>query len=122
MINATIEQIIANIALYIGYVGILIVIYGSVGSFLKFLYYLPSGHPEREFSQIRHYLMLYLTVGLDFLIAKDVILTLAIEREGYAGLIQLLLIVSIRIILSYFIHMEETFLHKFKSTRKPQKK
>lgn len=121
MFYTQLEMYIQIVALWIGYVGVAIVMYGAVGSLFKFLYYLPSGHPEREFSQLRHYLMLYLTVGLDFLIAKDIILTLAIEREAYMELVQLLLIVSVRIILSYFIHMEESFLHKFKSSRKPLK-
>ena len=116
-----IEEYIRIIATWIAYIGVFMVVIGALGSFLKFLYYIPTGHPEREFSELRHYLMLYLTVGLDFLIAKDIIVTLSIEREGYTGLIQLLIIVVIRIFLSYFIHMEETFLHKFKSQRTPKK-
>ncbi|MBU0981598.1 DUF1622 domain-containing protein [Patescibacteria group bacterium] len=121
MFYDTLEQYIALIALWIGYVGIAIVLFGVLGSVFKFLYYLPSGHSEEGFARMRHFLMLYLTISLDFLIAKDIILTLSIEREGYIGLVQLLLLVTVRIFLSYFIHMEESFLDKFKSTRKPRK-
>jgi len=113
---------IEKIALGVAYIGVFIVLLGVLGTFFKFLYYLPSGHPEREFSEIRHFMMLYLTLGLDFLIAKDIMLTLLIERgEGYTELFQLLIIIAIRIILSYFIHMEDSFLQKFKSERKPKK-
>lgn len=117
MINAYIE----TISLWIGYLGVAIVVFGSLMTLVKYVLALPKGARDETFAELRHYLMMHLSVGLDFLIAKDVILTLSLENGSYHNLIQLGIVIAVRIVLSYFIHLEEGVLHTLLPMKKKKK-
>lgn len=105
---------IAELASWIAYVGVAIVLLGVMVTLYRFAAFLATGFDDEKALMLRHSLMLFLSIGLDFLIAKDIIVTLSLEQSDYYGLIQLGVIILIRILLSYFVYLEEKVIHLYK--------
>jgi uncharacterized membrane protein len=116
------ELMIQNLGDWIAMMGIFIVILGVVVTVVRFVKYLFTGFSEERSAKLRHSLMIYLSLGLDFLIAKDVIVTLALDSGDIPGLIQLGAVIVIRILLSFFVHLEEKVLHRVQSENGPKSK
>lgn len=93
----------------ISYVVLFTIALGATVTLVRLLVYLVSGFNQEKAAHARQSFMIYLSIALDFLIAKDILLTLGLNEneEGYSGVIRLLVVISIRVLLSYFIHFEE---------------
>lgn len=102
-----IETYISELGMWIAYTGVAVVLLGVIVTLVRLLIFLFTGLNDERAALLRHSLMIYLSLGLDFLIAKDVIVTLSLEQGDYEGLIQLGVIILIRILLSFFVHFEE---------------
>lgn len=111
LIRAYMDIYIEILGQYIAFAGAAIVLLGVVITLVRFVIFLATGLSDERTARIRHSLMIYLSLGLDFLIAKDVIVTLSLERGDYESLIQLGIIIVIRILLSVFVHLEEKEIH-----------
>jgi uncharacterized membrane protein len=106
----------------IAYIGVFVVLIGVLITIGRLIHFFATGFNEEYSKKLRHALMVYLSLGLDFLIAKDVILTLLLEEGDYRSIIQLAVVIVIRILLSYFVHLEEGSLHGFVPAKKVKKK
>jgi uncharacterized membrane protein len=101
-------KIMDLISLGVGIVGILIVIWGVILTIVEFVrleFMRARGSficKKREY--IRHHLGQYLLLGLEFLIAADIIHT--IFKPDLQSLIILGAIVGIRTVISYFLNRE----------------
>jgi uncharacterized membrane protein len=88
-------------SLVVGLLGTLVILFGVVRALLLFcrseIHCAPDGGPERQ--RLRHLLGYYLLVGLEFLIAADIIDTLM--KPQVDELLTLGLIVVIRTVISY---------------------
>lgn len=119
------QEIIQHIGGWIAYIGVVVVLLGVLITIGRLIHYVVTGFDEFKAASLRHSLMIYLSLGLDFLIAKDVIVTLSLESGDYQAILQLAVVILIRILLSYFVHLEEKALHRMglKSVpKKPRKK
>jgi uncharacterized membrane protein len=119
-----IEELIILIADWISYTGVFIVILGVMVTLFKLLHYVFTGLDEENTAKLRHSLMIYLSLGLDFLIAKDVIITLSLEHGDINSFLTLGLVILIRMMLSVFVHLEDKELHIIDKRQKktPKKK
>jgi len=108
-----VQEIIYIIANIIGYLAGLIVLYGIIISLYHFI---------RSFKDKKHYplddvrirLGRHLILALEFLIGRDIILTLG--QPSYEVLGLLAFTIAIRVTLSYFLHRE---LHELKKRGQP---
>jgi uncharacterized membrane protein len=106
--NDVMMKIIDWIALSVGIAGVVIVIWGVVlaaTEFVKLEYLHIRGRfvcKKREYT--RHHLGQYLLLGLEFLIAADIIHT--VFKPNLQSLIILGAIVGIRTVISYFLNKE----------------
>lgn len=105
----------------IGIVGVAVIVYGVVRMLLKFLRMEiipgPRGRTSISREALRHHLGSYLLLGLEFLIAADIILT--ITHPTLEDMAVLGSIVIIRTVISYFLdhEMADThYLHKSSSS------
>lgn len=89
------------IVLFAGFIGILVI---SIG-IAKALYYLIR---NRSFWEIRIILVKHILLGLDFLIARDIIETIILKSDKslWVDLATLALIIIIRVIFSHFAEKE----------------
>ena len=101
-------QIVEYIAWGIGFIGILVIVYGSIISAIKFLKIEQkriNGKISLKDSDIlRLTLGTYLLLGLEFLIAADIIRTIlkpSLEEVAILGAI-----VVIRTVINYFLDIE----------------
>ncbi|MFT7183808.1 MAG: putative membrane protein [Oceanicoccus sp.] len=119
-----IENYIIIVGDWISYTGVLIVILGVFVTLFKLLHYVFTGLNDENTARLRHSLMIYLSLGLDFLIAKDVIITLSLEQGDVNNFLTLGLVILIRMMLSIFVHLEDKELHiiSMRSKKKPKKK
>ena len=93
----------------IGLIAFLIIIWGVIKSVIKFIkVYFLKHSPEKQslnlLSSVRYDLGYHLLIALEFLIAADIIRTIikpTLEELGILGAI-----VTIRVVLSYFLHKE----------------
>lgn len=115
----TLAQLIEWIAVSIAYMGVAIVLVGVLVTVIRLAHFLFTGLNEERSRILRHSLMMYLSLGLDFLIAKDVIVTLSLESSDFEGLLQLVAVIFVRILLSYFVHLEEGVLRMPGKTKSP---
>lgn len=121
-----IETYISLLAEWIAFAGVGVVILGVLVTIVKLLVYFVTGFNELRAAKLRHSLMIYLSLGLDFLIAKDVIITLSLEGDDVQAFIQLGAVILIRMLLSVFVHLEDKELHlvsgrsKGKKVKKPK--
>ena len=109
MINSILE-ILNTLSFFIAMVGVLIIFIGSLNAF--FLYLL-----NKSFLQIRLVLVKHILLGLDFLIAHDIVNTVLLKPDKtlWMDLAALALIVLIRVLFSYFANREMEELVDMKS-------
>ncbi len=104
--ESNILEIIHYASFTIGIVGILIIIIGAIRGFYHYLLHLRADN----FAQIRYEVGSHIILGLDFLVGKDIIDTMLIDANNpekfWMDLAALLTVVTIRIILTYFIQKE----------------
>ncbi len=91
----------------IAYAGVVVVIVGVVVTLVKLVHYLLTGFSTERAIQLRHVFMIYLSLGLDFIIAKDIIVTLSLDGRDLPTVLQLVLVIGVRFLLSFFVHFEE---------------
>jgi len=104
----TLVNILEYISLGIGAVGIFIVLWGVILGFIEFLRAQAdslgkSGKPV-PLEKIRIDLGRYLLLGLEFLIAADIIRT--IVKPSLEEVVVLVAIVAIRTVISFFLNKE----------------
>ncbi|MEA3491942.1 MAG: DUF1622 domain-containing protein [Campylobacterota bacterium] len=101
-------QILHFLTLGIGFIGILIILWGVISSLKEFiLLSLRKANEEdtlKEIGVIRRYLGSYLLLGLEFLIAADIINT--IIKPTIDEVVVLGAIVAIRTVLTYSLNKE----------------
>ena len=106
----------------IGGVGIVVITWGALIAFLELLRLEVSRFKgidicdQREL--LRHHLGSYLLLGLEFMIAADIIYT--IVHRTIEGLITLSFIVAIRTAISYFLNKELKSAHPQNNESSPQ--
>ncbi len=89
------------IVLFAGFIGILVIGIGI----LKALYFFLK---NKTFWQIRVVLVKHILLGLDFLIARDIIETVILKSDKalWVDLASLVLIIIIRVVFSFFAEKE----------------
>ena len=102
------QYLIQQAAQYIGYIGVLIVIIGVIDMCVKLI--VSFSKFKKNADEYRYGLMSYLALSLDFFIAKDII-NLSFDDRDYAAIIRIVIIIGVRIMLSYFIHLQEKTIH-----------
>jgi len=102
------EQVFDGVALAIGTVGFVVILYGITLSVSRILVIEARAFRSLDVAQdrrrLRHQLAYYLLLGLEFLVAADIIHT--IIRPSLDELISLGIIVGIRTILSLTLNWE----------------
>jgi uncharacterized membrane protein len=92
----------------IGVLGVLVIVFGVAGGLARFLRAelkaARGGEVEEDRKKLRHVLGYYLLLGLEFLIAADIIDTLM--KPSVQDLIVLGAIVLIRTVISYSLNAE----------------
>ncbi len=103
-------HVIEWIALWIGVIGILVILSGAIKGAWEYL-----TKPATHFPHIRLILSSHLVLGLEFLVGKDVIDTMLLGVTGkpfYEDLLSLITIVAIRIVLGHVLEKELKELRK----------
>jgi len=101
-------EVTGNAAFAIGLVGVFVIFWGAIFGFWNFF-----RSKKSDFSASRLILSRHLVLGLDFLVAKDIISTFLMEgRETWIDLARLLVVVGIRITLNHFLEKEIELLNK----------
>ena len=104
----TLINILEYISLGIGAVGIFIVLWGVILGFIEFLRaqaaFLSKERKPVPLEKIRIDLGRYLLLGLEFLIAADIIRT--IVKPSLEEVVVLVAIVAIRTVISFFLNKE----------------
>ena len=101
-------EILEYLSLGTGFIGVVVIAFGTVRTLFQFINLEVSQFkgvnicPAREL--MRHHYGSYILLGLEFLIAADIIHT--IKQPGLEELAALGAIVAIRTILSYFLNRE----------------
>jgi uncharacterized membrane protein len=102
----------------IGVLGVLVIVFGVASGLLRFLrsevLAVRGVNVDEERKRLRHMLGYYLLLGLEFLIAADIIDTLM--KPSVQDLIVLGAIVLIRTIISYSLNAELKSEHQTKAT------
>lgn len=108
------EELVLLVGDIIAFIVLAIIALGAAVTLGKLGAYIFSGFNDLKAARVRHSFMTYLSIALDFLIAKDIVLTLTLDRHHneYQGVISLVVIVLVRVLLSYFIHLEEKVLQE----------
>lgn len=104
----TLVNILEYISLGIGAVGIFIVLWGVIVGFIEFIRaqaaFFTGGKKPVPLEKIRIDLGRYLLLGLEFLIAADIIRT--IVKPSLEEVVVLVAIVAIRTVISFFLNKE----------------
>lgn len=108
----SLHVVINFLADLIAYAGVAVVVTGVVITIGRLIHFVLTGFDQYRAAELRHALMVYLSIGLDFIIAKDVILTLSIQGGDIEAILQLAIVIGIRFLLSFFVHFEERSLHR----------
>ena len=102
----------------IGVLGVLVIVFGVIGGLVRFLrtefQAARGGDVEEARKRLRHTLGYYLLLGLEFLIAADIIDTLM--KPSVQDLIVLGAIVVIRTVISYSLNAELKSEHGTKAS------
>src|SRR4051812_28483426 len=102
----------------IGVLGVLVIVFGVAGGLVRFvraeLRAARGANVEDDRKGLRHVLGYYLLLGLEFLIAADIIETLI--KPSVQDLIVLGAIVLIRTVISYSLNAELKSEHQTKAT------
>jgi uncharacterized membrane protein len=106
--KGVVMELLNTISLVIGVVGIAIIIWGAVLALIEFsrLEYgrLRGTETYKKTEVLRYHFGTYILLGLEFLVAADIIHT--VIRPDFEGLIILGSIVIIRTIISHFLNRE----------------
>lgn len=101
------------ISLIIGSMGLSVIVWGVAVSFYEFFYLEKERLKKRNVcikkEYLRHHLGSYLLIGLEFLVAADIVHS--IIRPTLEDLARLGAIVTIRTLLSYFLNKEMRDAH-----------
>jgi len=101
-------EVIPIITLIISFIGMTIITWGALLAFIKFLTLEYGKFRKKNICRkrevLRHHLGSYLLLGLEFMIAADVIRTIA--QPDMQALMILGVIVAIRTVISYFLNKE----------------
>ena len=101
-------SIIGFISLGIGLIGIIIIFDGAFRGFWQYVSLKKYNCENARLSISKH-----LILGLDFLVAKDIIDTFLLSgKNDWMDLVRLVIVVGIRITLSHFLEKEITILRK----------
>lgn len=98
--NIYMQHIIENTLHYVtvglGFIGIIIILIGSIDSFIVYL------KDRRDFQKVRYIMGKHILLGLDFLVAKDILDTVFLKGSDVhlMDLALLIVIVAIRIALT----------------------
>jgi uncharacterized membrane protein len=105
-------------SLSIGVLGVLVIVFGVASGLLRFLrsevLAVRGVNVDEERKRLRHLLGYYLLLGLEFLIAADIIDTLM--KPTMQDLIVLGTIIVIRTVISYSLNAELKSEHQTKAT------
>jgi uncharacterized membrane protein len=97
-----------HVSFGIGILGVLVIVFGVAGGLVRFLraefLFVRGSDVEEDRKRLRHVLGYHLLLGLEFLIAADIIDTLM--RPSVQDLIVLGAIVLIRTVISYSLNAE----------------
>jgi uncharacterized membrane protein len=99
-----IKEIVDTIGLIIDVVGVAVITFGVIFSSVFFIF---NASQQKSFAKYRHNLGKAILLGLEFLIAGDLIRTVGYTPE-LSTVSAIALIVLIRTILSMALHMEVT--------------
>jgi len=117
---ALLIYIVNQISTVIGIAAILIISWGAIIIFIDLIKLefsrFKGMKPYYERSILRHRFGSYLLLGLEFLIAADIILT--ISQPSLEEIIILASIVGIRTVISYFLDKEMAYSEKTKNINK----
>jgi len=106
-------EIIDNISFIIGLFGISVIVWGSILAMIRLLALelqrLKKKSICRQRNILRHHLGSYLLLGLEFLIAADIIRT--IRKPSFEEIGILAGIVAIRTVINYFLNKEISETH-----------
>lgn len=112
--NEILLEVIENLSLLIGLIGILVILIGAS----KALYDFFAKPDTEDFQQVRLTLGAHVILGLDFLVGKDIIDTLLLDVHDWQifwmELTSLITVVVIRIVLNYFMLKE---IHQIEATK-----
>jgi len=104
----TTESFISSLALPIGIVGVVVICWGVLLAAIDFLYVeysrLRKRKPNLDKNQVRMKLGRYTLLGLEFMIAGDIMHT--VVKPTKDALLVLAVIVSIRTVISFFLRQE----------------
>ncbi len=95
------------LSLGIGVIGVAVILWGVLLGVLQFVqaqYLALAGRPQLTLGKIRHNLGRYLLLGLEFLVAADVIRS--IVKPSLQEVTILAIIVAIRTVISFFLNRE----------------
>lgn len=115
LIDPTLTNVLESLQFTVSLIGGFVLLYGSLKAFVLFLLYGLGIHQEdrrHRLDDIRLGLGRHLILGMEFLIAADLISTIVTPGWSEVGI--LAVIVLIRSVLSYFLTRE---LHEVESQR-----
>jgi len=110
----TLSQILRSIALVIGFFGAMVILWGVILTLVRFIRCetrrLKRGYSGRESESLRHQFGNYLLLGLELLIAADVLETIVHPTLREIGILGG--IVAIRTVISIFLDRELAAFHR----------
>ena len=101
----TFELVISTIGYAIETMGVIVIVAGIIRSTRLTLAALPDGDRDKVFYQFRHDFAQSTLVGMDFLVAGDIIRTVIVSHT-LADISTLALLVAIRTVLVFTLHLE----------------
>ncbi len=101
MIKDYIEYVLHIVSFIIGFVGIVIILVGTVDSFLLYI------KKKRDFQKIRYVIGKHILMGLDFLVVKDIIETVFITGSDVKVMDIVLLIVIVGVRMALTSHLSK---------------
>lgn len=106
-----VREIINIVSFGIGVAGVLVILSGTVQTFWLYCFQ----HNNVYFGKLRLVLNTHFILGLDLFIGKDIIDTFLADTEMvlWQDMLRLIVVILIRIVLSYFLNKEiESLNHK----------
>ncbi|MFA6303123.1 MAG: DUF1622 domain-containing protein [Legionella sp.] len=107
--NFDLHTILFTIQRSISFCGVLVILMGVLRSIFQYFHYL-FGHSQLDINKIRLHLGLVLTLGLEFIVAADLIGTTTAPDYYSVGIVAS--IVLIRTVLSYTLNREINSIRK----------
>jgi uncharacterized membrane protein len=114
--SETYIQIVSYCSLAVGSVGLFIILIGALRATFMYLGSLTKAS-DRQFSETRLVLGGHIVLGLDFLVAQDIMNTILLDRNEHfwQGLAELVTVVIVRVVLTHFMIKEMNELEKAKT-------